>query len=169
MLDDIIERLWEMPQREFQYFGVDLLEKNVKNSDNSNLLLIEFMITNKSWWDTVDSIAIRVVGGLFKNQPELTIPYTEKWMASGNIWLQRTAILFQLKYKSNTDTDLLFKYILELKGSTEFFINKAIGWALREHSKTDPCLVIKFADSHSLSALSRREALKVINKKYNKI
>jgi len=164
-LHDIIKKLWEKPQREFQYFGVELLEKSVKKLDKSNLPLIEFMIANKSWWDTVDGIAIRVAGELFRNHPGLIVQATQKWMASGNIWLQRTAILFQLKYKSHTNTDLLFKYILELEGSGEFFINKAIGWALREHSKTDPRLVIKFVNSHDLSPLSKREALKVINKK----
>jgi 3-methyladenine DNA glycosylase AlkD len=164
-LSDIVESLWKMPQREYQYFGIELLEKFIKKLDKSNLTLIEFVITNKSWWDTVDGIAIRVVGGLFRNYPDLVIPVTKTWISSGNIWLQRTAILFQLKYKSHTDTDLLFKYILELEGSDEFFINKAIGWALREHSKTDPRLVIKFVNSHNLSALSRREALKVINKR----
>jgi 3-methyladenine DNA glycosylase AlkD len=164
-LDDLVKKLWNMPQREFQYFGVELIEKCVKKLDENSLPLIEFMVTNKSWWDTVDGVATRIVGELFWNCPELIMPATQKWMASGNIWLQRTAILFQLKYKSETDTELLFRYIRELEGSKEFFINKAIGWALREHSKTDARLVIKFINSCNLSPLSKREALKVINKK----
>ena len=102
---------------------------------------------------------------MFTNYPELIVPFTEKWMTSGNMWLQRTAILFQLKYKSQTDTELLFKYIIALDGSKEFFINKAIGWALREYSKTNPDIVIKFVTGHKLAPLSKREALKVINKK----
>lgn len=165
-LDWLIKILWDKPQREFQYFGVDLVEKYIKQLNKSNLPLIEFLITNKSWWDTVDGIATRIIGDLFRNYPELVLPVTEKLMASGNMWLQRTAILFQLKYKEKTDTDLLFKYINELEGSKEFFINKAIGWALREYSKTDPRrLVIKFVNSHNMAPLSKREALKVINKK----
>jgi 3-methyladenine DNA glycosylase AlkD len=164
-LDPLVKELWNKPQREFQYFGVELVEKHINQLNNNNLSLIEFMITTKSWWDTVDGIASRVVGDLFKNYPELIFPVTEKWMASGNVWLQRTAILFQLKYKSLTDTILLFKYIKKLEGSKEFFINKAIGWALREYSKTDPRLVIDFVNNQNLAPLSKREALKVINKK----
>ena len=164
-MDRLVKKLWDKPQREFQYFGIELVEMYIKQLNKSNLPLIEFLITNKSWWDTVDGISTRVVGDLFRNYPELIVPFTEKWMASGNMWLQRTAVLFQLKYKSRTDTELLFKYIIALFGSKEFFINKAIGWALREYSKTDPDLVIKFVASHNLAPLSKREALKVINKK----
>jgi 3-methyladenine DNA glycosylase AlkD len=163
-LESVIKKLWAKPQREYQYFGVELVEKYTKQLNRSNLLLIEYMITKKSWWDTVDSIAIRIVGEIFRNLPELILPETEKWMDSRNIWLQRTALLFQLKYKSSTDTDLLFGYITALGGSDEFFINKAIGWALREYSKTDPDLVVRFVNSHNLAPLSKREALKVINK-----
>lgn len=162
-LDVLIRELWAKPQREFQYFGIELVEKYSKQLNKNNLPLIEFMVTNKSWWDTVDGIATRVVGDLFRNYPELIIPVTKKWMASDNLWLQRTSILFQLKYKSLTDIDLLFKFIKTLEGSKEFFINKAIGWALREYSKTDPQIVIKFVNSHNLAPLSKREAMKVIN------
>jgi len=164
-LGGLVKVLWDKPQREFQYFGVELVEKHIKQLNKNSLSLIEFMITNKSWWDTVDGIASRIVGDLFKTYPALIFPVTEKWMASDNMWLQRTAILFQLKYKSLTDTDLLFKYINELEGSKEFFINKAIGWALREYSKTNQDIVIKFVNSHNLADLSKREALKVINKR----
>jgi len=163
-LEELAKKLWNKPQREFQYFGVELIEKYIKRLNKNSLSLIEFLITNKSWWDTVDGIATKIVGGLFRNSPDLIIPVTEKWMSSGNMWLQRTAILFQLKYKTKTDTDLLFKYINALDGSKEFFINKAIGWALREYPKTNPVLVIKFVTSHNLVPLSKREALKVINK-----
>lgn len=162
-LDVLIRELWAKPQREFQYFGIELVEKYSKQLNKNNLPLIEFMVTNKSWWDTVDGIATRVVGDLFRNYPELIIPVTKKWMASDNLWLQRTSILFQLKYKSLTDIDLLFKFIKTLEGSKEFFINKAIGWALREYSKTDPQIVMKFVNSHNLAPLSKREAMKVIN------
>lgn len=162
-LDVLIRELWAKPQREFQYFGIELVEKYSKQLNKNNLPLIEFMVTNKSWWDTVDGIATRVAGDLFRNYPELIIPVTKKWVASDNLWLQRTSILFQLKYKSLTDIDLLFKFIKTLEGSKEFFINKAIGWALREYSQTDPQIVIKFVNSHNLAPLSKREAVKVIN------
>ncbi len=163
-LSDIIKELWGMPQREFHYFGVELMEKFTSEMNRNSLPLIEFTITEKSWWDTVDGIATKIVGEMFRKRPELILPVTEKWMVSGNIWLQRSALLFQLKYKSETDTDLLFRYIQELEGSKEFFINKAIGWALREYSKTDPARVLGFVNGHNLAPLSKREALKVINK-----
>jgi 3-methyladenine DNA glycosylase AlkD len=86
-------------------------------------------------------------------------------MNSGNMWLQRTALLFQLKYKKATDVNLLSDYILRLQGSKEFFINKAIGWILREYSKTDPDWVIQFVQNNNLANLSRREALKWIDRK----
>ena len=78
------------------------------------------------------------------------------------MWLQRSAILFQLKYKDKTDTDILFKYIALLSNSKEFFIQKAIGWALREYSKTNPKIVIDFVSLHDLAKLSKREALRII-------
>jgi len=88
-----------------------------------------------------------------------------KWLASGNMWLQRTALLFQLKYKTGTDVELMFQIIRQLAESKEFFIRKAIGWALREYSKTNPAAVMNFVESHPLSNLSKREALKVIARK----
>lgn len=163
-IEEIIKELWTLPEREFQYFGMELLEKYVKKADKKILTLFEYMIITKSWWDTVDMIAIKLVGDFFKHHKEFIEPYTEKWMYYGDMWLQRTAILFQLKYKKDTDTDLLFNYIKALADSKEFFIQKAIGWALREYSKTDPEAVVKFVKKTSLAPLSRREALKIINK-----
>ena len=125
----------------------------------------EFMIINKSWWDTVDMIASHLVGTHFKRFPGLIPAYTEKWMASGNFWLQRTALLFQLKYKKETDVELMSDLIKRLAGEKEFFIRKAIGWVLREYSKTDPEIVINFVENQQLSNLSRTEALKVNNRK----
>jgi 3-methyladenine DNA glycosylase AlkD len=164
LIDEIIKELWAMPEREYQYFGMELLEKYVKKSDVKIIRLCEYMIVTKSWWDTVDMIAQKLIGAFFKYHKEYIRHYSEKWMKSGNIWLQRTVILFQLKYKKETDTSLLFKYIKKLSGSKEFFIQKAIGWALREYSKVDPTTIIAFVDANSLAPLSRREALKIINK-----
>ena len=101
----------------------------------------------------------------FKRFPELIPQYTEKWMASGNFWLQRTALLFQLKYKKETDVELMFDLIKRLACEKEFFIRKAIGWVLREYSKTDSQAVIYFVENNQLSNLSKKEALKVINRK----
>ncbi len=161
-IESIIKALWNEPERELQYFAMELLSKYSKNADTHAIELFEYMIINKSWCDTVDYIAVNLVGKHFNKFPELTLPLSNKWATSNNIWLQRTSILFQLKYKSKTDLPLLFKYILMHSKSKEFFIRKAIGWALREYSKTDPNTIINFVNSNNLSGLSTREALKRI-------
>ena len=162
-LPHIITELWSKPQREFQYFAIDLNRKYLKKIEFQDIELFELMITNKSWWDTVDLIATNLVGAYFKLFPEQIIPVTKKWMNSDNMWLQRTCLIFQLKYKEEIDTDLLTDYILQLKDTKEFFINKAIGWILREYTRTNPEWVIDFVNKHELSNLSKREALKLIS------
>ncbi len=155
----IITQLWQLPQREYQYFAQEMLKK-IKKADKELIKLFEYMITTKSWWDTVDFIATNLVGPLFEKYSELIIPYTKKWMDSGNIWLQRTSILFQLKYKEKTDFKLIIGFIQQCSSSNEFFIQKAIGWILREYSKTDASTVIEFVKNNKLAPLSEREALK---------
>ena len=161
-LTKITEELWAKPQREFQYFAIDLNRKYLKKIEFQDIELFELMITNKSWWDTVDLIATNLVGAYFKLFPEQIIPVTEKWMDSGNMWLQRTCLIFQLKYKEAIDNKLLSDYILLLKDTNEFFINKAIGWILREYTRTNPQWVIDFVETYELSNLSKREALRLI-------
>ncbi len=164
-LPDIIRELWQQPEREFQFFCMMMLEKFIKKTEKDFINDLEFLITNKSWWDTVDMIAAKLVGMHFKRFPEQITFYTEKWMTSGDFWLQRTALLFQLKYKKDTDVELMFNLIKRLSDQDEFFIRKAIGWVLREYSKTDPEIIIEFVNTHQLKPLSRKEALKVINRK----
>lgn len=123
------------------------------------------MIVEKSWWDTIDFIAVNLVGPYFKQYPDQIPTVTQGWMASQNIWLQRTCILFQLKYKNNVDLVLLDGFIQQLKDSREFFIRKAIGWMLREYSKTDADFVIQYLKDNKLSGLSEREALKWLKNK----
>jgi 3-methyladenine DNA glycosylase AlkD len=164
-LPKMVKELWHQPQREYQYFAIDLSEKLLKNTDEGIIDLIEFMVVNKPWWDTVDWLASHHAGIYFISYPHLIRDTTTTWMKSGNMWLQRTCLLFQLKYKKNTDEELLFEYILQLKESKEFFIRKAIGWALREYSKTAPQNVIRFIENTELSGLSRREGLKWIERK----
>ena len=161
----LIDLLWAQPEREFQHFGQELLAKYSKKVDKDFISVYEFMIVNKSWWDSIDMIASHLVGTHLKRFPELIPVYTEKWMASGNFWLQRTALLFQLKYKKDTEVDLMFDLIKRLAREKEFFIRKAIGWILREYSKTDPGTVIRFVENNKLSHLSKTEALKVIDRK----
>ena len=102
------------------------------------------------------------MGAYFKKYPEQREVSVKKWLNSNNIWLQRAALLFQLKYKENLDTVLLSSVINSLLGSKEFFINKAIGWILREYSKINPQWVMEFAGKTALSNLSQKEALRLI-------
>lgn len=123
---------------------------------------LEYMIINRSWWDTVDFIATHLASRYFMHFQVEIRPRTRVWMDSGNIWLQRSALLFQLSWKERTDVDLLFHYMEELSQEKEFFIEKAIGWALRQLSRTYPEQVRQFVESHALRPLSRREALRLL-------
>jgi 3-methyladenine DNA glycosylase AlkD len=158
-LDDVIRELWDLPQREYQYLAISLMERLEKKLPPNAIRTLDYMIVHKSWWDTVDNIS-HVVGVLFKRYPNVRENYLAKWRASSDFWLRRTAILFQLDYKGETDFDLLGNIIQENLGSNEFFINKAIGWSLRQYARIDPNAVRKFVKSTSLHPLSRREALK---------
>ena len=159
-LDPVLRDLWLLPQREFQYVAVGLLGRFNKQLPAGFTKTIEYLLTTKSWWDTVDSIAGGTVGVHFQRFPEVREKYLAKWRASDNFWLRRTAILFQLNYKKETDFDLLSEIIRENLDSKEFFINKAIGWSLRQYARVDPRAVKKFVKSTSLHPLSRREAMK---------
>ena len=112
--------MWAKPQREFQYFAIDLNRKYLKKLEFQDIELFEMMITTQSWWDTVDLIATNLVGTYFKLFPEQIIPITKKWMETDNIWLQRTCLIFQLKYKEDIDNQLISDYILLLNGTNEF-------------------------------------------------
>lgn len=162
-LHNITKELWEKPQREFQMFGQEFVFKYVKQFEKDDMPLFEYMITTKSWWDTVDFIANKICGAYFKKFPEDIPKYVDKWLDSGNIWLQRTAILFQLKYKEKLDTEVLYYCISRLTGSKEFFINKAIGWILREYSRTNPVWVKNYVATHELAPLSAREAIRLMD------
>ena len=159
-LDSILRDLWALPEREFQYVGLGLLDKLEKKLPAKFIKTIEYLIVTKPWWDTVDAIASHNVGAHFRRFPDVREKFLTKWRASKNIGLRRTAILFQLNYKKETDFDLLCDIIRENLDSSEFFINKAIGWALRQYARVDPNVVRKFVKSTPLHPLSRREAMK---------
>jgi 3-methyladenine DNA glycosylase AlkD len=158
----VFRALWQADQREFQLFGLDLLRKQAKIVQQADLALIEELIVTKSWWDTVDGLASWVCGPYFQKFPELMFPVTDAWAVSENLWLRRTSIIFQLAYKQQTDTEILLDHIEKNLGTKEFFINKAIGWALREYGKTNPEFVRDYVlkMQSKLNPLSVREALK---------
>ncbi len=161
-LEEIVKALWNNPQREYQFIAQELVFKYIQQFDKNDIALLEFMVTHKSWWDTVDYIAVKLIGAYFIRFPEQVNNYIDKWLASGNIWLQRCCLLYQLKSKDNMDTQRLQYIIKKLLGSKEFFINKAIGWVLREYSRTNPKWVMDFTENNDLANLSRREALRLM-------
>jgi 3-methyladenine DNA glycosylase AlkD len=158
----IVHELWKRPEREYQYFAMELTARYSKSVEKRWIDHYESLIISKSWWDTVDFISATLVGNYFKIFPETIEKVTETWMKSGNIWLQRTCLIFQLKYKDDVSTELLSSFIKDLSNSKEFFIAKAIGWSLREYSKRNPSWVLDFVQNNTLQSLSRREALKRI-------
>ncbi|EAH4442244.1 DNA alkylation repair protein [Listeria innocua] len=165
MPDDLLELVVELfaeEERELQYAAIDLLSRYGKKQASEAIEIYEQLVTTKSWWDTVDGLAGTVVSNHFKLYPDLIPIYNEAWINGDNIWLARTAILFQLKYKEETNAELLFANCEKWLGSKEFFIQKAIGWALRQYAKVDSEAVRVFVNSHTLAPLSRREALKHI-------
>lgn len=163
-VDSVIRLLWTLPQREYQYCAMVIADKSIKKADKDFLYTIEYMLLNKSWWDTVDYVAGSLAGRFFRKFPEYLPGKTNAWSESDNMWLNRSAILFQLGYKTATNTDLMSRYILNHNKSKEFFIQKAIGWGLRQFSKTDPDWVRNFISKHQLAPLSIREGLKWLDK-----
>ena len=159
-LDSIVRELWSLPQREYQYTAVGLLGRLAEQIPPDFIQTIEYLIVTKSWWDTVDSMAGEIVGVHFRRFPKVREKTLTKWRKSDNFWLRRACILFQLNYEEETDFALLCDIIRENLGSQEFFINKAIGWALRQYARTDPQAVKKFVKAAPLEPLSRREAMK---------
>lgn len=164
-LEMILLDLWQLSPREYQYTGLDLLHRLRKQIGPETINLLERLIVSKSWWDTVDALASHAVGGLLARQPPLKEATISRWRHSDNFWLRRTTLLFQLRYKEATDEALLFSLIRDNLGSDEFFINKAIGWALREYSKVNGQAVRQFVAQTALMPLSEREALKWMKNK----
>jgi 3-methyladenine DNA glycosylase AlkD len=153
---------WARPEREYQYIACTYLRRYARRLDDSFLDTARHLIVTKSWWDTVDALAAHVVGPLVSAYPSM-VKVMDQWAAGEPMWLIRTAILHQLRFKGDTDADRLFGYCASRGDHPDFFIRKAIGWALREYAYTDPDAVRAFVAAHpGLSGLSRREALKNI-------
>jgi 3-methyladenine DNA glycosylase AlkD len=133
---------------------------------SADLPAIARLIITKSWWDTVDALAISVVGPIVLTDRSAGDHVTDDWIRSDDMWLARAAILHQNKWKTATDEPRLFAFCLAHAAETDFFYRKAIGWALREYSKTAPDAVREFIAAHDdeLSGLSKREGMKVLNR-----
>ncbi|RPK38161.1 DNA alkylation repair enzyme [Streptomyces sp. ADI93-02] len=156
-------RCWELPEREYQYFAADYLRRHVARCSSGFVPVLRHLVGTVPWWDTVDLLAAHVAGPLVNADPGLGV-VMDRWIEDDSVWTARTALLHQLRYKERTDAERLFRYCLLRADHPDFFLRKAIGWALREYAKTDPEAVRGFVDGarDRLSPLSVREALKNI-------
>ena len=158
----ICRQLWQLPQREYTYAALTLMTKFHKKLTPTDIPWLIDLVTQKSWWDSVDTLAGSVLSTLVNRLPDTLWPNFEPLISADNFWLNRTAIIVQLKMRDKTDTDFLTAAILPHMHSKEFFLRKAIGWSLRQYARHNPQWVIDFVQQHQelLSGLSKREALK---------
>ncbi len=163
-LEEIVVLCWQKPEREYHYFAMDLLSKYVRLLKPHHLNWIIGLAVQHSWWDSIDFFASKMVGKLVLNFPELA-EKVEELSVHENKWLRRIAIIHQISFKERTDAKRLFQYCLYNAADTDFFIRKAIGWALREYGKTNPVAVVEFVGNYEelLSNLTKKEALRRIN------
>jgi 3-methyladenine DNA glycosylase AlkD len=153
--------LFKKEHREFHYCAIEILIKELKGKYLlEDVELIKKLITTHSWWDSVDTISKNILGEYLLEFPDSTTAVIAEFSHTDNLWLNRSAILFQLAYKEKTDFELLKRICVQHQNSSEFFIQKAIGWALREYAKTNPKLVQQFVAINTLKPLSKKEALK---------
>jgi len=159
---DIVEWCWKERAREFQYVGLEYLSLKKDLLTDKDIPRLKELALQKSWWDTIDGLD-RIVGDIALRFPKVNKTLLQ-WSKDDNIWLRRIAIDHQLTRKEKTDTDLLEQIIVNNFASKEFFINKAIGWSLREYSKTNPEWVRGFISRHrdKMASLSIKEGSKYI-------
>ena len=159
---DFIENCWNKEEREFQYVVVYYLKAMQRFFKREDISRLKYLIVTKSWWDTVDLLA-KVVGSLvirIEGYEQIML----EWSKDSNIWLKRVAILYQLSLKEKVDKQSLERILVNNLGDSEFFINKAIGWALRDYSKYNQEWVREFIKKNrdNMANLSIREASKYI-------
>ncbi|MBK8447038.1 MAG: DNA alkylation repair protein [Micropruina sp.] len=166
----VVRKMWDgATHREERYGAIAVLRQRRHHAwlvaDDELLALLRHLIVSGAWWDLVDDLAAHVAGDLLRADPGTMTPVLRGWAHDSDLWLRRTAILSQLLSRAATDTELLTVAIEGSLDDPDFFARKAIGWALREYSKTDEAWVRAFVEAHAdrLSPLSRREALKWLN------
>lgn len=158
---EIALELYRKNEREFHYCAIEILMKELKKKyQKEDIQLIEKLIITHSWWDSVDTLAKYILGNYLAQFPDEIQNVIDRFSTSDNMWLNRSSILFQLDYKANTNADLLFTICEKHAASKAFFIQKAIGWALRDYSRFNPIGVTGFVAKTNLKPLSKREALR---------
>lgn len=158
----LAQQLWQLPEREFQYAAIDILSWHHRHMDIKDLSPMLKLVQQKSWWDTVDGMS-GVIGDLLlqhKAQDAQVQQLMDDCVVHPHLWVRRVAMIHQLGWKAQTDEKRLFAYALALAHEPDFFIRKAIGWALRDHARTSPQAVGAFLIKHQsvLSSLTIREA-----------
>lgn len=157
----LVFQLWNSDKREMHYMAVDWINSwNKSVYTHEDIKNVKLLIETNSWWDSVDLIASNFVTNYFKKFPEMIVPIIEEWSVTTNFWLHRSTLIFQLKYKHQTDLELLEKQINRFKNNNEFFIQKAIGWSLREVSKVNPLWTRNAIQRLEIKGLAKREASK---------
>ena len=158
---EIAWKLFNNEFRELHYCGIEILIKYLKNNyQKDDINLIEKLLVTNSWWDSVDTISKFILGEYLIEFSDETVKVIADFSNSKNMWLNRSVLLFQLGYKDKTNAEILFTECKKHSHSKEFFIQKAIGWALREYGSINPSLVINFVNATQLKPLSKKEALR---------
>lgn len=156
-----IFRNYHKDEREYQYYAIDLAQKNIQRFTLADLAELLPLLAEKSWWDSIDAWRKVFATWVLAHPTELKQVYAFFYQHE-NFWYRRIAINLQLLFKEQTDPALLAQAILADLTTEEFFIQKAIGWALRDYSKVNPDWVKNFMQQHSLSKLALREGSKYI-------
>lgn len=159
-----IETLWSGDHREHKYLALDFARRFFRHAEPAHIELFRSLAVEGAWWDLVDDLATHMIGPLARRHPDELWPIVDAWIDHDDMWLRRTAMLSQVGAKDETDDRRLFTHALVLAAEKEFFIRKAIGWALRDRSYTNPDGVNEFLDTHwdELSGLTRREGAKAL-------
>jgi 3-methyladenine DNA glycosylase AlkD len=165
--EDAVLALWKQSHREEKYAAIEYARQHKEFTDVASFPLYERLIREGAWWDLVDDIATSIITDTYLLQRQKAKPFIEAWIDDDDMWIRRTALLSHNHHKTQTDSKQLFKHALKCCHETEFFIRKAIGWALREYSYANPAEVMKFIDQNKekLSPLSVREASKGLIRK----
>jgi len=160
-----VRDLWESAEfREERYVAIGFARKYLTYQTLEALRLYRMMIETGAWWDYVDTIAQHLIGELLRRFPTEMKPKMRRWIKDEHLWIRRSAILSQNSFKSKTDEAMLFEFCLECMDEKVFWTQKAIGWALREYSKTNPKSVREFVEAHkrAMSRVTLNEAGKYI-------
>ena len=162
--EELVLALWNLPHREEKYLALGVAGRHKRFIIPASMPLYQRLILEGAWWDLVDEVATHIVRHLVIEHPDRTWTRVDGWIDHDDMWLRRSAIICQVGAKGATDSDRLFAFCAARAFEEEFFIRKAIGWSLREYSKTNPQAVADFALAHrgALSGLSFREATKHI-------